>query len=177
MQKRKRALALVGFAAMLAGPSCDLAEEECGACDGERQGEGLCVVALESLPAASGGRLDAGSPRDAGLLDAAEAGAAPAETSGPASESGERWQSAPWQDAEWLSLPGRTKLKLEHGLGRVPDLVQVYLSFEKDDSDRAGTRSSFLAAGDLAHITEVTVSSITIENTTEQSFCLRVVLE
>jgi hypothetical protein len=139
---------------------CEPLGSDCDACDGEKEGENLCIVGLDELPKAGHGSLDPG----------ADAGAA----AGAASRT---WQSAPWQNARWTSLPGQTRVRMEHGLGRVPDSVEIYLSFEKDDSDREGTRSSFLAAGDLARISEVTDSTITIKNHTEQPFCLRVVLQ
>ncbi len=139
---------------------CEPSGNECDSCDGEMQGESLCIVELEQLPEASGGSFDG----------AADAGVAAGSASG-------KWQSAPWQNARWTSLPGETRVRMAHGLGRVPDSVEIYLSFEKDDSDREGTRSSFLAAGDLARISEVTDSTITIKNATEQAFCLRIVLQ
>jgi hypothetical protein len=160
MRQVQAVLALCGLFALVAAWGCEPSDNACDGCDGEMQNDALCLVALDDLPGASGGQADA-VPGDAGS---------------PAGAS-RKWQSAPWQNAEWTSLPGKTRVRLEHDLGREPDSVDVYLSFEKDDSDREGTRSSFPAAGDMARITDVTDSTITIKNNTEQSFCLRVVLE
>lgn len=154
-------LALGLLSALAAGWGCSPSDGECDACDGEMEGESLCVVSLDDLPGATGAQAEASSG-DAGS---------------PSGGALQRWQSAPWQNAEWTGLPGKTKVRLEHSLGRVPDSVEVYLSFEKDDSDREGTRSSFPAAGDMARIIEVTDSTVTIKNNTDQEFCLRVVLE
>lgn len=103
------------------------------------------------------------------------------------------WQSAPFfrlpesdlrfpgSDARWIALPGRTAVEIEHALGRRPDLVLVYLSFDEYDREGAG-RSAFLGAGDVARISGMSDSdaaqpTITIENTTAADFFLRVVLE
>ena len=157
--KASKIASLLGLALMTVW-GCEPSEYACDTCDGEMQGESLCIVDSADLPGATGGPLH----------QDVDAGSTVANTS-------ERWQSAPWQNAPWTSLPGETRVRMEHGLGRVPDSVEVYLSFEKDDSDREGTRNSFLAAGDLARIYEVTDSTITIRNATEQAFCLRVVLQ
>jgi hypothetical protein len=139
--------------AILIGAGCEPTETQCDGCDGEMEGGDLCVVTLGDMPEASGDSADAGA-------------------GGP-----DRWESAPWQNARWLSLPGGGSLKVQHDLGRMPTLVQLYLSFEKDDSDREGTRSSFPAAGDLAHITGVSAKAVMVENNTDEDFCLRLVLE
>ena len=86
-----------------------------------------------------------------------------------------QWQSAPWSDSVWISLPGRAAVEVEHALGHQPALVQVYLSFKKDDRD-GSPRTAFLGAGDVAHISNVTDDSVTIENTSAGDFYLRVVL-
>lgn len=86
------------------------------------------------------------------------------------------WQSAPWSRTRWLSFPGRTAVEIEHPLGRKPDSVIVYLSFVGDDR-KGNERTSFLGAGDTAHIYAVTDTTITVENTTAADFYLRVVLQ
>lgn len=86
------------------------------------------------------------------------------------------WQSAPWSQARWLTFPGRTAVEIEHDLGRKPDSVIVYLSFIGDDR-KGNERTSFLGAGDTAHIYAVTDTTITVENTTAADFYLRVVLQ
>ena len=86
------------------------------------------------------------------------------------------WQSAPWSRTRWLSFPGRTAVEIEHPLGRKPDSVIVYLSFVGDDR-KGNERTSFLGAGDTAHIYAVTDTAVTVENTTNADFHLRVVLQ
>lgn len=86
------------------------------------------------------------------------------------------WQSAPWSRTQWLSFPGRTAVEIEHPLGRKPDSVLVYLSFVGDDR-KGNERTSFLGAGDTAHIYALTDTTITVENTTAANFYLRVVLQ
>ena len=98
------------------------------------------------------------------------------ELSDSATTDADGWQSAPWSDAKWLAFPGRTAVQIEHALGRKPDSVLVYLSFVGDDRD-GPERTSFIGAGDTAHIYALTASSVTIENTTAADFHLRVVLQ
>lgn len=84
------------------------------------------------------------------------------------------WQSAPFFSSatptEWISYPGSATLEIHHGLGRVPSLINVYLSFDEN-----GTGAG-LAAGDLAHIIEVNATTIELSNDTEQDYFARVVL-
>jgi hypothetical protein len=86
-----------------------------------------------------------------------------------------QWQSAPWSDSLWISLPGRATVELDHELGYAPSIVLVYLSFTKDDRE-GRARSAFLGAGDVGHILNVTDESVTIENISAGDFYLRVVL-
>ena len=88
-----------------------------------------------------------------------------------------RWQSAPSADSLWLSLSGRRTLVVEHDLGREPSVAHVYLSFDKDDRDTERTRSFFIGAGDTAHLSSFTDETVTVENTTNADFYLRLVLE
>jgi len=94
--------------------------------------------------------------------------------SGPTAAGG--WQSAPWANSLWIEFPGRTAVEIEHDLGRRPDSVLVYLSFQGDDRD-GPERTAFLGAGDVAQISNVNDTSVTIENTTAADFHLRIVLE
>lgn len=82
------------------------------------------------------------------------------------------WQSAPWDPGTvgWIPYPPRAQIQLEHGLGRVPPLVVVYLSFERSGASPA------LAAGDLARVVDVDASTVTIWNDTNGSYFVRVVL-
>ena len=83
------------------------------------------------------------------------------------------WESMPWSDPEhpWLRYPGRTTVQLEHGMGRVPRSVAVYLAF-----DSVGTEPG-LASGDLARVSDVNENTVTIRNDTSASFFIRVVLQ
>ena len=86
------------------------------------------------------------------------------------SESGS-WESAPWRagDTGWLPYPPRGQLQLEHGLGRIPQTVIVYLSF-----DRAGMNAA-QASGNLARVVEVDASTLTVWNDSNGSYFARVV--
>lgn len=82
------------------------------------------------------------------------------------------WQSAPWAsgDVEWLPYPPQGRLQLEHGLGRTPTSVLVYLSFEPSGASPA------LAAGDMARVLHADGSSVTVWNATNGSYFARVVV-
>jgi hypothetical protein len=84
------------------------------------------------------------------------------------------WQSAPWADeagmVQWLPYPPRGQIQVEHGLGRVPTSVFVYLSFMRSGATPA------LAAGDLARVVDVDASTVTVWNDTNGSFFARVVV-
>ena len=83
------------------------------------------------------------------------------------------WESTPWSDPNqpWLRYPGRGTIQLEHGMGRVPRLVMVYLAF-----DSVGTEPG-LASGDLARLVDADENTVTIRNDTSASFFVRVVLQ
>jgi len=79
------------------------------------------------------------------------------------------WQSNPWIGT-WIGYLASVELTLEHGLGRIPCGVLVYISFFED-----GARAA-LAAGDLARIVEVSEQTVTIQNGTREDYFVRVVL-
>jgi hypothetical protein len=83
------------------------------------------------------------------------------------------WESAPWTPGTtgWIPYPPRGQIQLEHGLGRIPRTVLVYLSF-----DRTGAMPG-LAAGDLARVVDADESTITLWNDTNGSFFARVVVQ
>lgn len=83
------------------------------------------------------------------------------------------WESQPWSDPSlpWIEFPPRTTVGLEHGLGRTPRVVLVYLSF-----DAEGTRAA-LASGDLALTIDIDEQWVRILNDTNAVFFFRVVLE
>jgi len=128
----------------------------------------LGTLALVAL-ALAGCKARAAEMRSIALDDEALAQASQTETG--------QWQTAPWADSLWLAFPGRTTLEIEHPLGRVPASVQVYLSFTGDDRESEHSRTAFPAAGDVAHITNVTDTHVSVANTTEADFHLRLVLE
>ncbi len=81
------------------------------------------------------------------------------------------WESTPWSspDAPWLPYTPRVTATLHHTLGYAPRSVLVYISFD----DAATTPA--LAAGDLAEIYDVSDTTITVHNDTNNSFFFRVV--
>ena len=84
---------------------------------------------------------------------------------------GERWQSAPWSGGcDWVRLDAREGIEVPHDLGRPPASVLVYLSFVPSGAE------AVLAAGDMARIVEVTATSVTVANATEQPMYARLVL-
>ena len=82
------------------------------------------------------------------------------------------WASAPLDAADdrWLAYPGRVRLQIEHGLGRAPNGVQVYLSFTEDG------RLPALAAGDLARIEVANEEHVIVWNDTNGNYFARVVV-
>jgi hypothetical protein len=82
------------------------------------------------------------------------------------------WESVPFASPEclWLPYPGQVTLALEHGLGRAPREVLVYLSFD------ACGRGAALGAGDLFLIEEATDTRVVLRNDTNADFFARVVL-
>lgn len=86
------------------------------------------------------------------------------------------WQSAEW-DTPWLSFPAKQAVTVEHELGVAPRLVQVYVSFSSDQCDRDVDTTALLASGNLARISNVNASSVTVRNDTQEAYCLRLVLQ
>lgn len=80
------------------------------------------------------------------------------------------WESAPFSGSTWFVYPPRTQVLVPHTLGYLPRDVRVFLSFEPSG------RNAAVAAGDLARITEVTPTSVTIWNDTQTNFYARVAL-
>lgn len=85
-------------------------------------------------------------------------------------EAARSWATAPWSGHPWIAYPGRAVLDIDHDLGRVPQGVNVYLSFTPEGVDPG------LAAGDLAQIREVTAERVVIWNNTNSAFFARVVV-
>jgi hypothetical protein len=83
------------------------------------------------------------------------------------------WESVPWSEpgCDWLPYPGRTALQVPHDLGRRPSVVLPYLSFYEDGDEPA------LSFGDTARISEVTETTVTVANTTNAHFFLRLALQ
>ena len=81
------------------------------------------------------------------------------------------WESAPWPapGVTWLPYPGQATLEVEHGLGRVPRAVLVYISFSEDGSQSA------LASGDLSRVIAVDASTLSIRNDTNAQLFARFV--
>lgn len=109
-------------------------------------------------------------PDSAGLVcgDEADAGASGPDGGVP---EGCFWQSSDWSSNDWLEYPARRTLSIEHGLGRIPTQVLVYISFEPSGNGSA------LAAGDLARFHDITDTVVEIENDTNSDYYFRVVLE
>lgn len=80
------------------------------------------------------------------------------------------WQSVAWGGDRWQPYPGEATVQFSHDLGRMPVSVLVYVAF-----DEAG-RGAALAAGDLAHMVEVTETTVTIRNDTEADLFCRLTL-
>ena len=86
------------------------------------------------------------------------------------------WESHPFppiSDAQcyWLEFRGCSKYEIEHSLGRVPIEVLGYTSF-----DANGTFST-LGSGNSFVVQEVTDSSVTVRNSQNQLFYLRLALD
>lgn len=78
------------------------------------------------------------------------------------------WESNPWDGADWIPYPPQATVVLEHGLGRVPRDVWVYISFFPDGAE------SSLASGDLARYAARDETTLTIRNGTEVDLFMRV---
>ena len=88
----------------------------------------------------------------------------------------EAWESAPWPPGTldacaWMPFDGDTSYRVSHGLGRVPRVVLVYISFDSDG------RASNVAPGDATRIISVDDSVVEIRNAQEQDFFAKVVLQ
>ncbi len=92
-------------------------------------------------------------------------------------ESGDSWQSAPAVRSLWITLPSYTPIRIAHDLGREPVLVVPYLSYTKDDREKANERQYSIGAGDVATISDVTENSLTIQNRSYAEFYARIVLQ
>ena len=81
----------------------------------------------------------------------------------------DQWQSSAW-DQDWLEYPGNTTLRVEHGLGRIPRTVLVYMSFSPDG------HGAGLAAGDAARVSSVDEQHVAVQNATEEDFFVRITI-
>ena len=81
------------------------------------------------------------------------------------------WESAPWAapGSSWLPYPGQATIEVEHGLGRVPRSVEVYISFAEDGSESA------MAAGDLSRLITVNDTTLAVRNDTNAQLFARIV--
>lgn len=81
------------------------------------------------------------------------------------------WESVPWSapDAPWLPYPPQATVQVEHGLGRIPREVSVYLSFDAMGSEPAP------AAGDLARVISVDEMTLSVRNDTNARLFVRIV--
>lgn len=86
------------------------------------------------------------------------------------------WSSAPFQNAQWIPLGPSAEVEVEHGLGRMPTSIQVYISGIGDDRADAEPRAFSPAAGDVANILHVSADSVTLKNRTKGQFYVRLVL-
>ncbi len=86
------------------------------------------------------------------------------------------WQSHPMppiadEQCYWLEFRGCSRYEIEHPLGTVPSVVLGYLSFDQDGS------FSTLGSGNIFVLEEASDQTITIRNTQNQVFFLRLVLQ
>ena len=86
------------------------------------------------------------------------------------------WQSHPMppiadEQCYWLEFRGCSRYEIEHPLGTVPSVVLGYLSFDQDGS------FSTLGSGNIFVLEEASNQTITIRNTQNQVFFLRLVLQ
>lgn len=71
----------------------------------------------------------------------------------------------------WMRFGARERLVVEHDLGRTPVIVLVYLAFQESGI------GATLASGDIARIVAADADELVLENRTDESFYLRLVLE
>ncbi len=86
------------------------------------------------------------------------------------------WESHPWppindEQCYWLEFRGCSQYEFEHPLGRTPSLIVGYTSFEQDG------RFATLGSGNSFVIEDANESTITVRNTQNQLFYLRLVLD
>jgi len=86
------------------------------------------------------------------------------------------WESHPLppntdESCYWLEFRGCSTYEIEHPLGEVPALVVGYTSFEPDG------RFSTLGSGNSFVVQEASDSTVTVRNTQNQFFYLRLVLQ
>ncbi len=86
------------------------------------------------------------------------------------------WESHPLppitdERCYWLEFRGCSMYEIEHPLGRIPALVVGYTSFEQDG------RFSTIGSGNSFVVEEANDSTVTIRNTQNQLFYLRLVLD
>jgi hypothetical protein len=86
------------------------------------------------------------------------------------------WESHPLppitdERCYWLEFRGCSTYEIEHPLGRIPALVVGYTSFERDG------RFSTIGSGNSFVVEEASDSTVTIRNTQNQLFYLRLVLD
>lgn len=93
-----------------------------------------------------------------------------------ASAAGESWESAEWPPFEsaecrWMEFDGRRTYRIAHPLGRRPQGIQLFLSFNEDGRDAAPS------AGDPTRIIAVNDDTLVLRNGSNQDFFLKVVLQ
>jgi hypothetical protein len=86
------------------------------------------------------------------------------------------WESHPFppiadEQCYWLEFRGCSRYEIEHELGQVPTLVVGYTSFDADGSfSTVGSGNSFV-------VEEANDSTVTLRNSQNQVFYLRLALE
>ncbi|MCB9591483.1 MAG: hypothetical protein H6719_02015 [Sandaracinaceae bacterium] len=83
------------------------------------------------------------------------------------------WESSPWSGdgVLWLPYPAQATIDVEHGLGRVPRDVDIWISFEADGDAPAP------ASGDLARLIAIDESMISVRNSTNVVLYARITLQ
>lgn len=86
------------------------------------------------------------------------------------------WESHPLPpladgQCDWLEFRGCSEYEIEHPLGKVPSIVLGYLSFDADGS------FSTVGSGNIFIVEEASDQTVTIRNTQNQLFYLRLVLQ
>ncbi|MBX3271897.1 MAG: hypothetical protein KF729_16635 [Sandaracinaceae bacterium] len=83
------------------------------------------------------------------------------------------WQSSPWSgpDVRWLPYPPQGTIVVEHGLGRVPAAVGVWISFEEDGDAPAPS------SGDLSRLISIDETFVAVRNSTNVRLWTRITLQ